>query len=181
MCVNSLLAVGLMLLASGCETIAQKRAREETRQRENELLAQEQNRRMQGRLQTVEMELQRLDGEIVETRRESEDVVEAELQVLERRLGDLEQQLASLEQQRVKDRQEIIDILSRKVAELMNKNRSVSTGRRSEYGYEHTVEPGQTLSEIAAAYGVSTKAIIRENNLKNPDQLRVGQQLFIPD
>jgi LysM repeat protein len=43
------------------------------------------------------------------------------------------------------------------------------------------VQPGETLSEIAKAYGVSVSVIIRENNLQKPDQLRVGQKLFIPE
>ena len=47
-------------------------------------------------------------------------------------------------------------------------------------GYEHKVEAGQTLSEIAKAYGVSMKKIIEANKLKG-DVIRVGQILFIPD
>ena len=47
-------------------------------------------------------------------------------------------------------------------------------------GVEHTVETGQTLSEIAKAYGVKMDTIIKVNNISNPSALRVGQKLFIP-
>jgi LysM repeat protein len=43
------------------------------------------------------------------------------------------------------------------------------------------VKPGETLSEIAKAYGVRISVITKSNNLKNPDDLRVGQTLFIPE
>ncbi|MCF7838219.1 MAG: LysM peptidoglycan-binding domain-containing protein [Candidatus Marinimicrobia bacterium] len=55
--------------------------------------------------------------------------------------------------------------------------RSPGTG----YGYEHTVQPGETLSAIAAAYKVSSRAIIDANNLTKPDFLQAGQVLFIPE
>ncbi len=50
----------------------------------------------------------------------------------------------------------------------------------SKSGYEHKVESGQTLSEIAKAYGVTVSKIKEANNLKN-DNIRIGQTLFIPD
>ncbi len=48
-------------------------------------------------------------------------------------------------------------------------------------GYEHKVERGQTLSEIARGYGKSIDSIMKANNISNPSMLRVGQVLFIPD
>lgn len=48
-------------------------------------------------------------------------------------------------------------------------------------GYSHTVERGQTLSEIARGYGKSVSEIMQANDLKDPSALRVGQILFIPD
>lgn len=56
-----------------------------------------------------------------------------------------------------------------------------SPARRSsgEY-YEHTVAAGDTVSDIAKAYGVTTAAIVRENNLKDAGSIRVGQKLYIP-
>lgn len=44
----------------------------------------------------------------------------------------------------------------------------------------HTVLAGETLSEIAQRYGVESSAIIAENGLANPNDIRVGQELRIP-
>ena len=52
---------------------------------------------------------------------------------------------------------------------------------RSGSGYEHKVERGQTLSEIARGYGKSMDAILKANKITNPSTIRVGQILFIPD
>jgi LysM repeat protein len=48
-------------------------------------------------------------------------------------------------------------------------------------GYEHKVERGQTLTEIARGYGVSVQSIMKANKISNPSAIRVGQTLFIPD
>jgi LysM repeat protein len=45
----------------------------------------------------------------------------------------------------------------------------------------YTVQPGDELKQIAAAYGVSIWKIIDANDIPNPDSLRVGQDLQIPD
>lgn len=61
-------------------------------------------------------------------------------------------------------------------------SRSSSGGSSSSSGkfYEHEVEAGQTLSEIARAYNVSIAEVMRENNIKNESLIRVGQKLLIP-
>jgi LysM repeat protein len=51
----------------------------------------------------------------------------------------------------------------------------------SRAGYEHKVERGQTLSEIARGYGKSLDVIMKANKISNPSSIRVGQVLFIPD
>jgi len=44
----------------------------------------------------------------------------------------------------------------------------------------YTVEPGDTLSEIAQRAGTSARAIMEENDLASPHRIRVGQQLLLP-
>lgn len=44
----------------------------------------------------------------------------------------------------------------------------------------YTVQPGDSLRAIAARYGVTIGAIVRANNLVNPDVIFPGQQLLIP-
>jgi len=42
------------------------------------------------------------------------------------------------------------------------------------------VQPGDTVSEIAEAYGVSTEALIQANNLRSAHLIYPGQKLIIP-
>jgi membrane-bound lytic murein transglycosylase D len=44
----------------------------------------------------------------------------------------------------------------------------------------HRVRSGQTLSTIARRYGSSVNAIVRANNLRSRNRIRVGQRLKIP-
>ena len=44
----------------------------------------------------------------------------------------------------------------------------------------NTVEAGETLSQIAQAYGVTLEAIMQANNLADPNRIIVGQKLAIP-
>ncbi|MBI1293391.1 LysM peptidoglycan-binding domain-containing protein [bacterium] len=44
----------------------------------------------------------------------------------------------------------------------------------------HSVRAGESLSSIAARYGVSVSAILQHNRIANPNILRVGQTLAIP-
>lgn len=45
----------------------------------------------------------------------------------------------------------------------------------------YTVKPGDTLAKIAAAHGVSALSLIQANGITNPDMIRTGQVLVIPD
>jgi LysM repeat protein len=44
----------------------------------------------------------------------------------------------------------------------------------------HVVRRGETLASIARWYGVSIKAIVKANKIKNPNRIYVGQRLVIP-
>jgi len=44
----------------------------------------------------------------------------------------------------------------------------------------HIVKPGESLTSIAARYGVTPQAIRRANHLKSANLLRIGQKLVIP-
>ena len=44
----------------------------------------------------------------------------------------------------------------------------------------YTVKKGDTLSSIADEYGVSVSAILKANNITNPDLIWIGQSLVIP-
>lgn len=53
--------------------------------------------------------------------------------------------------------------------------------RAAPSGRTITVQPGDNLSFIAAAEGVSVEALIAANNLSSADQIYVGQELTVPD
>jgi len=177
----------LMLCNTGCETIGQQRRRQEMYEEEDKRLVQESMRRVEGRVETLEFEIERLQQELGRARDEAAGAARTATELLEPRLNTVESRMAALEKQRVKDRQELVDSLSRKMADIMKSSSSgggvtrSSKPRSSGYGYEHTVEAGQTLSEIATAYGVSVQRILDENDLKNANMLKVGQVLFIPE
>jgi LysM repeat protein len=44
----------------------------------------------------------------------------------------------------------------------------------------HVVQAGETLISIAAEYGISTEALLAANDIRDPSNLEVGQQLLIP-
>ena len=44
----------------------------------------------------------------------------------------------------------------------------------------HTIQRGETLSQIAKKYGVTVQALVDANGLSNPNHIVVGQKLIIP-
>jgi beta-lactamase class A len=48
-------------------------------------------------------------------------------------------------------------------------------------GTEYAVKPGDTLSGIALAFGLTYRALAEANQLADPDRLTVGQRLLIPE
>lgn len=52
--------------------------------------------------------------------------------------------------------------------------------QQAEGGRKHMVRPGDTLWNISRIYGVTVDAIVRANNLPDPDLLIPGQVLIIP-
>ncbi len=186
----SILGPALMVsLCSGCLTAgsAQQRNREMIHMQENVRLLDEDNRRLAGRIETLELELQRVTADSDRFKNKLDDTVRSGSKDLETRLNELERQVNLLIKQRDQDKKEIVDSLSQKIARLMQDSGASKApagqkkSTRSEYGYEHVVKPGETLSEIATAYGVSVTVIIRENALKDPNHLQAGQKLFIPE
>ena len=65
----------------------------------------------------------------------------------------------------------------------------VITKQTTNTAVEHTLSPdgtytvvsGDSLSSIAKRFGVKTSDIIRANDMQNPDSLRIGQKLHIPN
>ena len=45
----------------------------------------------------------------------------------------------------------------------------------------YTVQTGDTLFSIASRFGTTVEALVEANNITNPDLIRVGQVLTIPE
>ena len=163
----TLLAAGLL---SGCQTYQMQNQAQttRTRQTEDQLITKETQRRMAGRIETLEMEISRVSQEL-----------DALRQTLETRFTRLERKSEA-------DKRELIDRLTAQLEKLIVRATPSPAPTPSSFngntsGYEHVVRQGETLSTIASAYNVTSKAIIQANNIKNPDRLSIGQTLFIPE
>ncbi len=174
-----------LLGAPGSSAVAQD-LRETTRRQESMLLLQEDLARVKGRLESLDLEYQRLVRTVDALQAAARAAPEA-ADPREARIGDLERRLNALEAGRAKDRQAIVDQISAKMADLIA---GAGGGRPSggakaragngAVGFEHTVREGETLGTIAAAYKVKLEAVAEANTLKSPYVLRPGQVLFIP-
>jgi len=199
-----LMGLGLAVLASGCVT-TQDNA-EVVQEREDVLLLREDIARLKGRVEVVDLENQRLQQEL-ERMRNTVAASKGQDGAVQGRLDDLDRKIQSVDAARVKDRQAIIDQISAKMADLLSAGGSGKSSKTSggtstaatkrpagaskaaasggessanQAGYEHVVKDGETLAMIAAAYKVKSQVIIDANHLKNPDAIRKGQKLFIP-
>ena len=118
-------------------------------------------------------------------------------------IGALRSELNELKRRQDAMRGEIVAEISKKMADLMAKNRpappppppagsrgggrgsrnssaaeATASGPTGPY-FEHTIEPGETLSYIAKECNTTVQKIKQYNNMKG-DNLRVGQVLKIP-
>lgn len=153
-------------LLTGCETMPyqmQTRA-DRAATSQDQLIAQENQRRLAGRLETLEMEIGQLNRDLASLR------------------SQLDSRCASIERKSEDDKRELADRLSGELEKLM-KQASASRAAAavpSSRGIEHVIQPGETLYIISKAYGVSSKTIIELNKIQDPNRLSVGQKLFIP-
>ena len=162
------------LVFTGCTTTGD-RERQMRDRAEIEKLRSE-TVRMRERVESSSSGQQDLYGRM-EAARQAQD---ARIGQLESRLAGLERSVEALETGRQADRKEIVDHLSKKISGVMQTQAASGTSYGGT-GVEHTVQPGQTLSEIASAYNVRIDVLVRANGLKNANSIRAGQKLFIPD
>ena len=171
--------------ATGCSTL-EDQSEQAMKEREDMLLLQEDMRKLSGRIEGLELESQRLRADVDQVRAGQSRTEKSDLMALQTRMDDAEAKLRDLQAAREKDKQELIDKLSARIAQLMGTSSSAVRKQPlkhsgSSTGYEHVVQAGDSLSAIAAAYGVSSKVIMENNDIKDPNKLRVGQKLFIPE
>ena len=181
------LAVFFGAVCAGCTTLPEEQEPPPASQADVNYLREE-LRRLVARLDASEAELGRVQGDVLASRSASPAYASAaQVQALQTQVEDLQRQIRAVDAARAQDKQAIYDDISKKIATIL-KSPSASAASRpakprssSQTGIEHVVQPGESLSKIASAYGVKMQVIVEENNLKSPDAIYVGQKLFIPD
>lgn len=73
-----------------------------------------------------------------------------------------------------------LDETSTAVATVSVETRTAGAEIQDGQKASHTVQPGDTLTRIADRYNVSINALLRANDLPNPDFLEVGQVISLP-
>lgn len=144
-------------------------AREQAKMRQ----AEERAYRMQGQVESVEIQNERLLQEISQLR--------SQVRSANSQISQLNSKMSSLEAKQAREMNELIKRVEGLLKKSMaSSSRSSSRSSARVSGREHVVESGHTLSTIAQAYGSSVSAIKKANNLKS-DNIYVGQKLVIPD
>lgn len=146
-------------------------------------------------MRAIHDEIQQLQEQI-DLLKQTNEVLGQELEKIQRQLreqerfqtqlDELQRKIQALGKAREQDRDAIVEDISRKVSSMLEAGRAAAQAEKnretgSDVGYEHVVQRGQTLSEIAKAYGVSQAVILKANRLKSANSIRVGQKLFIPE
>ncbi|MDA3923074.1 MAG: LysM peptidoglycan-binding domain-containing protein [Kiritimatiellae bacterium] len=124
----------------------------------------------------------------IESQLSSGNQTQKEVAVLRREIESVRSNREQLRSQITEDLATKIEkVAAKQQRAIQNSQRPVasstagSPSAASGSGYEHKVERGQTLSEIARGYNTTVSKIIKANNIKNAANIRVGQTLFIPD
>ncbi len=168
-CFSIIFLLITILLFSGCETIQIQTRASRTAKDQDQLIAQENRQRIVGRLETLEMEINRTSREI--------DNLCDQFDNLRDRLNT---RFANIEKKNEQQNQMMITQLSAEFEKLIKKSTPLKAAPAT-HGYEHIVQLGETLSAIAEAYKITSQAIIEANRIQNPNRLSVGQKLFIPE
>ena len=81
-------------------------------------------------------------------------------------------------QKKAQDQSQEINVTSEENAQTTEE---VAPTDQKEGEYKvHVVQKGETLSIIAGRYKVTVEAIVKLNNITNPDLIKIGQELLIP-
>ena len=168
---NLLFILPIIALLSGCETLQTPQQRQVAAAREQAAArhAEEKIYRMQGKVESAEMESARLTAELHQLRRE--------VSAANGNIAQLNSNMKTLEAKQTREMNELIKRVEKLLTKAVSRPAATPT---TGAGHEHIVKSGHTLSAIASAYGTTVSAIQKANNLKGTT-IRVGQKLFIPE
>lgn len=178
--VRVLACVSASAALCGCLTMReQDGADAAAREREDILMLRDENARIRGRIETLEMEYRQITRDVGQMKTASSAESDRQRRETDRRLAEIEQKLQAVDAAREKDRVTIVEELSKRIAQIMAQRPSAASYSGPVKG-RHEVRDGETLSSIAQQYGVRASVIAEANDLANPDLLRKGQTLIIP-
>lgn len=162
---KTILLFPVLMLLAGCETMPYELTTRADRasMTQDQLIAQENQRRLAGRLDAMESEIGRISRDLDALR------------------SQLDGRCSAIEQKSEADKREMVSTLQGELNKLMKQAAaSRPAAAPSSRGIEHVVQPGETLYIISKAYGVNAKTVVDLNNIADPNHLSVGQKLFIP-
>lgn len=122
---------------------------------------------LQFRQQKLEEKLEAVGEQVAQLRQTGRGASDAELKAIEEKIH-------AVDAAREKDKQVILDTLSKEMASMVS-SAPVVAGSNT-----HEVKTGETLGAISRIYGVTVADLMRVNNLSNPNTIQVGQKLAIP-
>ena len=107
-------------------------------------------------------------------------------------LEGLAKSIREVDRKRVQDKDLILKEMQAFLRTGTTVDKPPAVAPRSEKGFDHIVEEGQTISAIIAAYNaklkeqgakkrITLKSVLDSNPNMNPRTMRIGQSLFIPD
>ncbi len=176
------IAGAILVLLAGCQT---------TRQKEEETRRQAWEDSFSRRMVNIENRIFDLESSLALLRRDQNAIDQRLAGILNSsttigaaQRAEIESLRKELEEARGANEKKMAIILEEIARENERILKSIREGRGSAgyaQGYEHVVRSGETVSTIAREYNTTVDAIVAANQLANPNSIRVGQILFIPE
>lgn len=147
---------------------------------------------VEGNLQSLQTKTNRLDKfstssanetlALKESQQKIQNQILQQLNKIEKENTALRDSLASLKtnQTALTQRLDTMESNNREIYQKILTELGASDAAASYSGEVHTVQSGDTLSKIAAKYGVSQKKIQELNGITNPSKINIGQDIRIP-
>lgn len=169
-----LMTLPALAVLCGCETLQtpQQRQQQAARQQATARMNDERMYKMQGQVDSVDMEISRLTQNIQQ--------LQDQIRSCNSQIDQLNSNMQALQAKQAREMQETLNRVEQLLSKVTASRPTSSSSSHQGPGREHIVEKGHTLSAIAQAYGTTVEAIKKANNLKN-DNIYVGQKLFIPE
>ena len=136
--------------------------------------------RLEERIENIQNTISRIESHVSDLQEsERQQINKISQEEAARRAKDiarLEAQLNVVLEEVTKENQKILSELNQ-LRSSRQKSKSIGP---SEAGY-HVIQPGESLSQIASAYGMSVRDLAEANGISNPNSIRVGQKLKVSE